>query len=56
MTLREVRKTVAGYRQPRLSSELDGARQLLEAAGISSSIEEFLESFPSRSMRSWHGR
>jgi two-component system sensor histidine kinase DesK len=39
MTLREVRKTVAGYRQPRLSSELDGARQLLEAAGIEYSIE-----------------
>jgi two-component system sensor histidine kinase DesK len=39
-TLREVRKTVAGYRQPTLSSEVDGARQLLEAAGISSSIEE----------------
>jgi two-component system sensor histidine kinase DesK len=40
MTLREVRKTVAGYRQPRLSSELDGVRQLLEAAGIEYSIEE----------------
>ena len=34
MTLREVRRTVTGYRQPRLSSELDGARLLLEAAGI----------------------
>jgi two-component system sensor histidine kinase DesK len=40
MTLREVRKTVAGYRQPRLASELDGARQLLEAAGIECSIEQ----------------
>ncbi|HET8841227.1 MAG TPA: histidine kinase [Ktedonobacteraceae bacterium] len=40
MTLREVRKTVAGYRQPRLASELDGARQLLEAAGIEHSIEK----------------
>src|SRR6266487_1819559 len=39
MTLREVRKTVAGYRQPRLGSELDGARQLLEAAGIACHIE-----------------
>jgi two-component system, NarL family, sensor histidine kinase DesK len=46
MTLREVRKTVSGYRQPRLSSELDGARQLLEAAGISSSIEEFPGELP----------
>jgi two-component system sensor histidine kinase DesK len=43
MTLREVRKTVAGYRQPRLSSELDGARQLLEAAGIEYSIDELHE-------------
>jgi two-component system, NarL family, sensor histidine kinase DesK len=33
-TLREVREAVAGYRQPRLESELDGAQQLLEAAGI----------------------
>jgi two-component system sensor histidine kinase DesK len=33
-TLREAREAVAGYRQPRLLSELDGARQLLEAAGI----------------------
>ena len=46
MTLREVRKTVAGYRQPRLSSELDGARQLLEAAGIEYSIEEFQGELP----------
>ena len=46
MTLREVRKTVAGYRQPRLASELDGARQLLEAAGISSSIEQLSEELP----------
>ena len=46
MTLREVRKTVAGYRQPRLSSELDGARQLLEAAGIEYSIEEFPGELP----------
>jgi two-component system sensor histidine kinase DesK len=46
MTLREVRKTVAGYRQPRLSSELDGARQLLEAAGIESSIERVPAELP----------
>ncbi|HEX2909914.1 MAG TPA: histidine kinase [Chloroflexia bacterium] len=38
-TLREVREAVAGYRQPTLSSELEGARQLLEAAGIEYSIE-----------------
>jgi two-component system, NarL family, sensor histidine kinase DesK len=46
MTLREVRKTVAGYRQPRLSSELDGARQLLEAAGIASDIDELHGELP----------
>jgi len=46
MTLREVRRTVAGYRQPRLSSELDGARQLLDAAGISSSIQELPGELP----------
>lgn len=45
-TLREVRRTVAGYRQPRLSSELDGARQLLEAAGIASDIEELPGELP----------
>jgi two-component system sensor histidine kinase DesK len=38
-TLREVRKTVAGYRQPTLVNELDGARQLLEAAGIEYKVE-----------------
>ena len=38
--LREVRKTVAGYRQPTLSNELDGARQLLEAAGVEYVIEQ----------------
>jgi two-component system, NarL family, sensor histidine kinase DesK len=46
MTLREVRKTVAGYRQPRLSSEVDGARQLLDAAGIESSIEQLPAELP----------
>jgi two-component system sensor histidine kinase DesK len=37
--LREVREAVAGYRQPALRSELDGARQLLEAAGIACTVE-----------------
>jgi two-component system sensor histidine kinase DesK len=46
MTLREVRQTVAGYRQPRLASEVDGARQLLEAAGIASSIEQLPGELP----------
>jgi two-component system sensor histidine kinase DesK len=33
-TLREVRETVGGYRQPTLEGELAGARVALEAAGI----------------------
>ncbi len=37
--LREVREAVAGYRQRTLHSELDGARQILEAAGIQFTIE-----------------
>jgi two-component system sensor histidine kinase DesK len=44
--LREVRATVAGYRQPTLQSELDGARQLLAAAGIDASIERTGEVLP----------
>src|SRR5437016_1676515 len=45
-TLREVREAVAGYRQPQLSSELEGARQLLSAAGINSQIEPLIEVLP----------
>src|SRR5216683_793385 len=45
-TLREVREAVAGYRQPKLSSELEGARQLLEAAGIEAQIEFIKEALP----------
>ncbi len=45
-TLREVREAVAGYRQPRLSSELAGARQLLEAAGIECSVEHTAGELP----------
>jgi two-component system sensor histidine kinase DesK len=37
--LREVRQAVAGYRQPTLRSELVGARQMLEAAGITCTVE-----------------
>jgi two-component system sensor histidine kinase DesK len=37
--LREVRTAVAGYRQPSVSSELDGAREILEAAGIACTID-----------------
>jgi two-component system sensor histidine kinase DesK len=39
-TLREVRKTVAGYRQPTLVNELDGAQQLLEAADVEYVVEQ----------------
>ena len=46
-TLREVRKTVAGYRQPTLANELDGARQLLEAAGVEYVIEQTIGDLPS---------
>jgi two-component system, NarL family, sensor histidine kinase DesK len=46
-TLREVREAVAGYRQPALESELDGARQLLEAAGIDCQIEQTAGALPS---------
>jgi len=45
-TLREVREAVAGYRQPRLLSELDSARQLLQAAGIECSIEQAAGELP----------
>lgn len=45
-TLREVREAVAGYRQPRLDSELAGARQLLEAAGITCQMDPMPEGLP----------
>ena len=38
-SLSEVREAVAGYRQPTLEGELGGAREMLEAAGISCRIE-----------------
>ena len=45
-TLREVREAVAGYRQPQLASELEAARQLLEAAGIECRIEHSAGALP----------
>lgn len=45
-TLREVREAVAGYRQPTLASELEGAQQLLEAAGIEVQIDPRTEPLP----------
>jgi len=46
-TLREVREAVAGYRQPRLISELEAARQLLSSAGITYQIDPIKETLPS---------
>ena len=37
--LREVREAVAGYRRPTLDEELTGAREMLEAAGITCRID-----------------
>jgi two-component system, NarL family, sensor histidine kinase DesK len=44
--LRDVREAVAGYRQRTLRGELDGARQILEAAGIECTIEYGSQSLP----------
>jgi two-component system sensor histidine kinase DesK len=45
-TLREAREALAGYRQPTLPSELEGAQQLLEAAGIEYQIEPLTQALP----------
>lgn len=45
--LREVREAVAGYRQRTLRGELDGAQQILEAAGMECVIEYESDSIPS---------
>ena len=45
-SLREVREAVAGYRQPALASELEGAHQFLEAARISCQIDPLQEVLP----------
>ena len=44
--LREVRQAVSGYRQISLAGELNGARQILEAAGISCRIDFDSETLP----------
>lgn len=44
--LREVREAVSGYRQPGLASELEYARQLLDAAGVACSIEHTADVLP----------
>lgn len=45
-TLREMREAVAGYRQPTLTSELEGAWQLLCAAGIKAQIDPIEDPLP----------
>jgi two-component system, NarL family, sensor histidine kinase DesK len=45
--LREVREAVAGYRQPTLDEELNGAREMLKAAGIACRIEQQAGVLPS---------
>ncbi len=45
--LREVREAVAGYRQPTLDGELEDARQMLKAAGITCRIEHEAGELPS---------
>ncbi|WP_152365290.1 sensor histidine kinase [Microlunatus speluncae] len=45
-SLREVREAVAGYRQPTLSSELDGAAEMLESAGVAARIDDQLNGRP----------
>jgi two-component system sensor histidine kinase DesK len=47
-SLREVRETLTGYRQRTLASELDGARRILEAAGINCRIKQDTGTLPSR--------
>jgi two-component system sensor histidine kinase DesK len=45
-SLREVREAVAGYRQPTLNSEIEGARSALRAAGIQLKAEDGVGSVP----------
>ncbi len=44
--LREVREAASGYRQPSLPGELEGARQMLEAAGIACRIDNEAGALP----------
>jgi two-component system sensor histidine kinase DesK len=44
--LREVRQAVAEYRQLTLYGELDGARQMLEAAGITFALQNTIDAMP----------
>ncbi len=44
--LREVREAVAGYRLPTLAAELEGAREMLDAAGICCRVEQSAGTLP----------
>ncbi len=44
--LRQVREAVAGYRQPTLLGELDGAREMLSAAGIACTVDHSAQVLP----------
>ena len=46
-SLREVREAVAGYRQPTIDDELEGAREMLQAAGITCKVENEAGPLPS---------
>lgn len=46
--LREVREAVAGYRLPTLAAELEGAREMLDAAGIFCRVEQSAGTLPSQ--------
>lgn len=54
-SLREVREAVAGYRQPTLSSELEGAAEMLESAGVEARIDDRLagETVPHAVVLAW---
>ena len=53
--LREVREAVSGYRSPSLEEELAGAREMLEAAGISCRVHNGVGALPTdiRAIMTW---
>jgi two-component system, NarL family, sensor histidine kinase DesK len=53
--LREIREAVSGYRSPSLEEELAGAREMLEAAGISCRVHDGVGALPTdiRAILTW---
>ena len=49
--LREVREAVSGYRKPTLRSELDGAKGMLDAAGVDYRVEDGAGDLPPAASR-----